>query len=107
LKRMGPRTEPWGYHKKGVRSERQGRETGCNNCEGTRSKIRGEPVECSDGDAKLNGESMYEYSVVNGIECNRKVKDSKTCDLFEGDGIDDMIVNGKKSSLSRMMFCVG
>jgi hypothetical protein len=44
--------------------------------------------------------------VVNGVKCSRKVKKSKTCDLFEGDGIDDMIVNRKKSSLSRTVFCV-
>jgi hypothetical protein len=48
-----------------------------------------------------------EYGMINGVECSRKVDESETCDLFEGYGVDDVIVDGEKSSLSRMVFCVG
>jgi hypothetical protein len=45
--------------------------------------------------------------VVSGVECSRKVEESETSDLFERYGIDDVVVNRKESSLSRMVFCVG
>jgi hypothetical protein len=37
--------------------------------------------------------------VVNDAQCNRKVKESETSDLFERYGVNDVDVNRKESSL--------
>jgi hypothetical protein len=45
--------------------------------------------------------------VSNAADRSRSLKESKTCDLFERHGIDDVVVNRKESSLSRTVFSVG
>jgi len=45
--------------------------------------------------------------VINGIKGHRKVKKIKTGDFLRTYGINELVVNVKKSSFSGMMFTVG
>jgi len=47
------------------------------------------------------------FSTRNMIKSSRYVKKSETSDLLMTYSSDDMIMNGEKSSFSRMMFDIG
>jgi hypothetical protein len=60
------------------KGKRRGRETRCDNYEEMRSKVRGEPVECSVADTERNGMSMVWSMVSNATERSRRVRQVTT-----------------------------
>ena len=52
-------------------------------------------------------EAFEKNRMINGIKCSREIKKTEARNLLLAIGTDELVMNGKKSSFSRMEFGIG
>ena len=63
--------------------------------------------ECRTGYAKVGGESGEKKMMIYGIKGRREIKKNKSRDLLLVNGEEEIVVDAKKSGLSRMELAIG
>src|SRR6267154_246493 len=70
-------------------------------------KIERKKGECRTRYAKVGGESGEKNMMINSIEDRREIKKNKSRDLLLVNGEEEIVVDAKKSGLSRMELAIG
>jgi hypothetical protein len=70
-------------------------------------KIRFEPLQRCSSDTKPVFKPMKKHSMVNSVESSREVKKNESSDFARVHSCNNIIVNGKKSSFSRVELTIG